>query len=238
MKTEIQVFLPTYNERENLPVLVERLFAMGRDMGILIVDDLSPDGTGDVADELARKYEGRVRVIHRDGPRGRGKAGIVGLRELSQADCRLVVEMDADLSHDPDDLPRLLNAANDAGLVIGSRYMEGGSTESFGLLRSLNSKTARFLSVLFLGLNYTDPTSGYRVYRREALENLPWDHMVSDGPSIVEETLYYIKRAGTTIVEVPIAFRERQVGSSKITLGIILRWIVNLLRIRFAAKKP
>jgi len=236
MNAEIVVFLPTYNERENLPVLVEQLFALGHDLSILIVDDLSPDGTGAVADELVRKYEGRVRVIHRDGPRGRGAAGILGLSEAAKYDCHFVVEMDADCSHDPGDLQRLLDTAADADLLIGSRYISGGQAEGFGLLRILNSRTARFLSILFLGLHYTDPTSGYRVYRKEILEKLPWGQMISQGPSIVEETLYYIKRNGAKIVEVPIIYRERKVGASKITPGIILRWIYNLLQIRLIAK--
>lgn len=234
---EIAVFLPTYNERENLPLVTERLFNLGLDLSILVVDDSSPDGTGEVAEELARKYEGRLRVIHRTGPRGRGLAGIVGLREASTMDCRYVVEMDADASHDPGELPRLLDVAKNADLVIGSRYIEGGSAENFGLMRTLNSKVAKLFTILFLGLRYTDPTSGYRVYRREILEPLPWDRMISPGPSIVEETLYYIQRNKARIVETPIAYRDRHEGRSKITIGIILKWILTLLRIRWTAAK-
>lgn len=235
--SRILVFLPTYNERENLPLLVEQLFNLGLDITILIVDDQSPDGTGEAADELAGQHPGRIRVIHREGPRGRGTAGIVGLSEASKHDCEFVVEMDADLSHDPAELPRLLEAAQNADLVIGSRYIQGGEAENFGLLRQLNSKVARFLSILFLGLNYTDPTSGYRVYRREALAPLPWDNMISPGPSIVEETLYYIKRNGARIVEEPIVYKERHTGQSKITIGIILRWILTLIKIRLNAAR-
>ncbi|HQH71805.1 MAG TPA: polyprenol monophosphomannose synthase [bacterium] len=236
MKTSIVVFLPTYNEKENLPLVTERLFALGLDLSILVVDDSSPDGTGEIGDRLAVEHPGRFQIIHREGPRGRGWAGIVGLREASRAECQYVVEMDADLSHDPAELPRLLEAARDADLVIGSRYMEGGSAENFGWFRNLNSKTARFLSVLILGLRYTDPTSGYRVYRREILAGLPWDRMISPGPSIVEETLYHIQRRGARIIEVPIAYQDRRHGQTKITPGIILRWILTLLKIRSAAK--
>jgi dolichol-phosphate mannosyltransferase len=235
MKSDIVVFLPTYNEIENLPIIVEKLFSLDLDLSILIVDDQSPDGTGDAADRLVEKYPDKIQVIHREGPRGRGKAGIVGLREASKLDCRLVVEMDADLSHDPNEMQILLDGINEADMVIGSRYIEGGSAASFGLFRSLNSKTARFLSIVFLGLNYTDPTSGYRVYKKEVLTPLPWDRMVSDGPSIVEETLYYIKRNGAKILEVPIHYKERHSGSTKITPGIIIRWIINLMRIRITA---
>lgn len=232
MPSDIIVFLPTYNESENLPALVERLFSLGLNLSILIVDDQSPDGTGQIADRLAQSHAGRIRVIHREGPRGRGLAGVVGLREASRTDARWVVEMDADLSHDPDELPRLLAEANDADLVIGSRNLPGGGAENFGWMRQLNSAVARFLTRFFLGLNYTDPTSGYRVYRREALAPLPWDRMISPGPSIVEETLFHLQRNGARIKEAPIVYRERRSGRSKITPIIILRWIQAMRKIK------
>lgn len=235
MNSEIVVFLPTYNERDNLPLIAKRLYELGLDLSILVVDDNSPDGTGDVADALAIEYGERFRAIHRLEQRGRGYAGVVGLKEASQSGCRYVVEMDADLSHDPAELPRLLEAAQNADLVIGSRYIEGGGADKFSLMRQLNSKVARGLTVLFLGLHYTDPTSGYRVYRRELLEKLPWERMISPGPSIVEETLLYIQRLGARIVELPIQYRERHSGATKITPGIIGRWIITLLKIRRSA---
>jgi dolichol-phosphate mannosyltransferase len=234
-ESEIMVFLPTYNERENLALLTERLFGLGLDLSILVVDDSSPDGTGEVADQLARQHEGRFEVIHRQGTRGRGTAGILGLSRAAGVACKYVIEMDADLSHDPDEIPKLLQAAEQADLVIGSRYMEGGEAENFGLLRQLNSKVARLLTRMLLGLNYTDPTSGFRVYRRELLQQLPWERMISPGPSVVEETLYYIRQTGARIVEVPIHYRERHTGNSKITPGIIAHWILTLLKIRLVA---
>lgn len=237
MKETVLVFLPTYNERENLPQVVEQLLALDYDLSILIVDDLSPDGTGDAADQLAEQHPNLVRVIHRDGPRGRGKAGILGLKEASQSKAEYIVEMDADLSHNPAQLPSLMEAAKDHDLVIGSRYIEGGSAESFGIFRMLNSKVAKFLSWLVLGLNQADPTSGYRVYRRGILAKLPWDAMISPGPSIVEETLYYIKRLNGRIIEKPICYEDRRSGSTKITIGIILRWIQTLFLIRSTANK-
>ncbi len=237
MNESVLVFLPTYNERENLPHVVRQLLELPYNLSILIVDDLSPDGTGDVADELVNQYPNKIKVIHRNGPRGRGKAGILGLKEASQSNAEYIVEMDADLSHNPAQLPDLMNAAKEHDLVIGSRYIEGGSAESFGIFRMLNSKVAKFLSWLVLGLNYTDPTSGYRVYRRTALEKLPWDAMISPGPSIVEETLYYIKKLNCRIVEVPIRYEDRRSGETKITPGIIIRWILTLFSIRSTAGK-
>lgn len=232
MNERIVVFLPTYNECENLVGLVERLFALGFNLSVLVVDDKSPDGTGDLADQLASQYNGRVSVMHRKGPRGRGWAGIDGLREASKSECDYVVEMDADLSHLPSDLPRLLQAAQEADLVIGSRYVPGGKTENFSWFRVLNSKVARWLSILFLGLNYTDPTSGFRVYRREALTKLPWDKMISSGPSIVEETLYYLQRNQARIVEAPIYYLERREGRSKLNVWTRVKWIQAMLEIR------
>lgn len=232
MEKKVLVFLPTYNECRNLPLLLERLFALGLDLSILIVDDRSPDGTGAVAEELALLYPGRVRVIHRDGPRGRGKAGILGLREAARMSVDYVVEMDADLSHDPAELPMLLAAARDADVVIGSRYINGGKVESFGLVRELNSGTARLLTRLILGLNYSDTTSGYRVYRRDLLARLNWDCMISEGPSVVEETLFHLQQIRARVREVKITYQQRGSGQSKITPTIILRWIVDLLRIR------
>lgn len=237
MKSDILVFLPTYNESENLVAMVEQLFALGYDLSVLVVDDQSPDGTGEIADRLAEQYRGRVRVMHRDGPRGRGYAGAAGLCEASKADCRLVVEMDADLSHRPVDLPGLIAAAAEADVVIGSRYIEGGQAEDFGWFRVLNSKVAKGLTRLFLGLNYTDPTSGYRVFRREALEALPWDCMISPGPSIVEEILYYLQRNGARVIERPITFQERREGQSKLNLWIRIRWIMTMLNIRRTAAR-
>lgn len=232
MNERILVFLPTYNECENLVDLVERLFALGFNLSILVVDDQSPDGTGELADQLAAQYNGRVSVIHRESNRGRGWAGIEGLCEASKMTCDFVVEMDADLSHLPSDLPGLLQAAQEADLVIGSRYVPGGKTENFSWFRVLNSKVARWLSILFLGLDYADPTSGYRVYRREALAKLPWDQMISSGPSIVEETLYYLQRNQARIVEAPIYYLERREGRSKLNVWTRVKWIQTMLEIR------
>ncbi len=237
MDPRILVFLPTYQERDNLEPLVAELLALRDDLGVLVVDDRSPDGTGEVADELAKQYPGRVFVMHRPPPRGRGLAGRDGLRAAAQSQAEFVAEMDADRSHRPEDLPRLLKAAENADVVLGSRYMQGGEVEGFGLRRQANSATAGWLSRVILGLHYTDPTSGYRVFRREALARVPFENLISEGPSIVGEILLSLQLRNFRIVEVPITFLERQVGESKITFKLILRWIWNLLRIRWRASK-
>jgi dolichol-phosphate mannosyltransferase len=238
LDSAIIVFLPTYNERDNIGPLVEQLFSLDLNLSILIVDDQSPDGTGAVADQLVVDHPERVRVIHRSGARGRGRAGIVGLSEAARTSCEYVVEMDADLSHDPAQLPELLDAIQDADVVIGSRYLNGDSVESFGWLRALNSNSARLLSRLLLDLRETDPTSGYRIYRKTVLEDIPWAQLISPGPSIVEELLFYIHRMGAHVKETRITYLRRRSGRSKITPGIILRWIVCLLRIRWVAMRP
>lgn len=227
----VVVFVPTYNERDNLEPLVERLLALSPTLTVLVVDDRSPDGTGDLADDLARRT-GRVVAVHRDPPRGRGLAGRDGLRRASGMDCDCVVEMDGDLSHRPEDVPALVRACRGVDVVLGSRYCAGGRVEGFGAYRTLNSRIAGLLSRLVLGLREADCTSGFRCFRREVLAELDYERMISDGPSIVGEVLREVHQRGWRVVEVPITFVERTRGQSKITPRLILRWIVNLVRIR------
>lgn len=228
----VVVFVPTYNERENLGELVSQLLALSPTLRVLIVDDESPDGTGVLADELAART-GRVEVLHRLPPRGRGLAGRDGLRWASQQDCDYVVEMDADLSHRPQDIPALVEACRDADVAIGSRYCTGGAVVGFGTYRKLNSRVAGFLSRWVLGLTEADCTSGFRCFRRSVLLALDYDAMKSDGPSIVGEVLLEVHQRGFTVTEVPITFVERRRGQSKITPGLVFRWIRNLMRVRF-----
>lgn len=237
MKSQrILVFLPTFNERGNLEPLAEQLLSLSPEVSLLIVDDQSPDGTGEIADALAQTYPSRMNVMHRPPPRGRGLAGRDGLRRAAETDCAIVIEMDADFSHRPEDIPKLLNALDQADVVLGSRYLPGGGAEGFGLRRRLNSRVAGLLSKLVLGLDYSDPTSGFRAFRREVLAALPWDRFISDGPTIVEETLYALRKRGYRITEVPILFVERRVGESKISVGLVIKWIINLLRVRLNSR--
>ncbi len=251
---EVLFFVPTYNERENLPELARRLYALGLDCGMLIVDDASPDGTGQVADELARQYP-NIHVLHRTGKRGRGIAGVAGLRKASELPTQLVIEMDADLSHVPEDALKLVAAAWGEGtigtsgtegtvgerakqtsklpdVVIGSRYVPGGKVEGWGLYRKLNSGVANFISRYILGIRQKDATSGYRCFRREVLARLPWDWFISEGPSIVEEIMMACQRLGCRVVEVPITFVDRKTGTSKMTPKIVLKWIYFMVRMR------
>ena len=229
---KILIVISTYNERQNIPMLVDRISVLGKDISILIVDDGSPDGTGEVADEIAINSQGRIRVIHRSGLRGRGLAGMVGLSEAINGDFDYIVEMDADLSHDPAQLPALLEAITGADIVIGSRYINTNGFNKASLPRLLISNLARFLSYYVLGLHYTDPTSGYRVYRKDILRKLPFEKMISKGFSIEEEILYYAQRANARIDEVGITYYKRQNGQSKINIGIIINFVITLIRIR------
>lgn len=232
---KIMAMVPTYNERENIEKLIDAILGHGENYSVMVVDDLSPDGTGGLVDRKAEEYPGRVDAFHRDGPRGRGSAGIAGfMRAAEKKDIDVVVEMDADFSHDPKDLPRFLEAIADCDIVIGSRYVKGGKVEGWGMNRVINSFLANKLTQLILGLwRYKDCTSGYRAFRREVLEKLNWKHMFSTNPSIVEEILYACHKRKFRIREIPITFVDRTRGKSKISLGIIAKCFLNLFRIRF-----
>jgi dolichol-phosphate mannosyltransferase len=226
------VLLPTLNEAENLPRLVEALRALLPAPEILVVDDGSPDGTGAIADGLARERKD-LTVVHRVGPRGFGEALTEGFRVARERGAEAVVTMDGDFSHDPLDVPRLLAALEGADLVIGSRYTEGGSLRAWPLYRRLLSATANaFVRVLFR-LPARDCTSGFRAYRRQALEGIPWPGLHSPGYSFLVEVLYWVaQRPSLTIREVPICFTERRAGRSKMGLHEILWGASNLLKLR------
>jgi dolichol-phosphate mannosyltransferase len=215
------VVVPTYNERENLPTLVAGLMKHSR-VRVLVVDDQSPDGTGAVADALAREHTGRVEVMHRTGRRGLGRSYVDGLRHAIQQPVDLVCQMDADLSHDPAQMPALIQAAADADVVIGSRYIPGGRIVNWPKRRQLLSRFANLYIRTVTRLTAHDCTSGYRCWRREALAALPLDRFVSDGYSFLVEMLYRAARDGRRIGEVPITFVERRLGESKLSRAILL----------------
>jgi dolichol-phosphate mannosyltransferase len=226
------VFLPTYNESASIRDLISRILEVHPEGGVLVVDDLSPDGTGRIVDEMAAR-DPRIRVVHREGPRGRGYAGIVGLKLAGEStDFSHVIEMDADGSHDPRYIPRLLEAAENPDVVLGSRYVPGGGVEGWGWFRVLNSAVANCAARLILGLPYHDATSGYRCFKREILADLPWDSMISNNPSIVEEVLAHLHHRKLRITEIPIVFTDRTVGKSKFSIRLIGQWLRNLWLVR------
>jgi len=237
MSSGILVILPTYNERENLKRLVTEILDLEiPGLEILVVDDQSPDGTWAVADQLADHHE-NIHVIHRKPPRGRGLAGIDGFVFARDHGYDFAVEMDADFSHPPRYLPDLLTPFHEedseVDLVIGSRYIDGGKIEGWPLWRHLNSAVANRIAKKVLSLTAADCTSGYRCFSRKALEKIPWESLTATGPAIVEDILFHFRKQGLKQTEVPITFVERREGTSKVNLMTILRWIVELLRIRF-----
>ncbi len=215
------VVVPTYNERPNLPMLVEGLLAH-EGVRVLVVDDGSPDGTGALADALAAAHPGRVAVMHRTGQRGLGRSYIDGLKQAIGEPVDVICQMDADLSHDPARLPALIVATADADVVIGSRYIPGGAIVNWPLRRRLLSRFANTYIRAVTRLSARDCTSGYRCWRREALAALPLDRFISDGYSFLVEMLFVAARRGCRVAEVPITFMERREGESKVSGGVLL----------------
>ena len=227
--------LPTYNERENLEVMIDALGGVldtARDV-VLVVDDGSPDGTGEIADRLATEHAW-VSVLHRPAKEGIGPAYIAGFRWALAEAAELVLEMDCDFSHDPADVPRLIEAAEDADLVLGSRYAPGGGTANWGLLRRIVSRGGCLYAQVILGLRVRDLTGGFKCFRRAALEAIDLDALAAHGYAFQIETTYRISRAGLRVHEIPITFIERRAGASKMTGSIVAEamWRVPLLRLR------
>lgn len=223
------VVIPTYNERSTLPEVITRLMAAPVDIDVLVVDDNSPDGTGVVADEFAARYP-RVRVLHRPGKAGLGAAYRAGLGWGLDQGYDVLVEMDADLSHDPGHLPEILQATQFADLVIGSRYVPGGGTENWPKLRLWLSSGANAYVRAVTGLPVHDATSGFRAFRRPVLEHIGIRDLESDGYSFQLETALAAWRAGFGIDEVPIVFVERRAGSSKISRAIIFEALFRVVK--------
>jgi dolichol-phosphate mannosyltransferase len=215
------VIIPTYNERENLTPLVEAVLAADPRIDILIVDDNSPDGTGDLADTLAQRTA-RVRALHRAGKQGLGTAYIAGFQYALAHGYDRIVEMDADFSHRPEDLPRLLEASEHADLVIGSRNVRGGRAENWSLLRHLISKGGSLYARTLLRLPIKDCTSGFKCFRREVLAAINLEEVRATGFGFQVEMNWLAYRAGFRVAEVPIIFPDRRAGTSKMSLGITL----------------
>lgn len=222
---DIVVVVPTYNERENLPVLARGVLAHPG-FRLLVVDDGSPDGTGAVAEALAADYPGRIEVMHRAGPRGLGRSYVDGLQRALASGAELVFQMDADLSHNPEHLPNLAAAAEQYDVVIGSRYLHGVSVVNWPLHRIFLSAFANRYVRAVTRISVTDCTSGFRCWRREALARLPLRGMVSNGYAFIVEMLFEASRRGCRIGEVPIIFIERRQGQSKVSTRVLFESLI------------
>lgn len=231
--TRTLISTATYNERENIRALIEAILESVPDAHVLVVDDASPDGTGEIVDECAAR-DPRVRVIHRSGKLGLGSAILAALRFAIRENYDLFVNMDADFSHSPGDLPRLIEAMDDADVVIGSRYIPGGGVIGWGFRRRFMSSMINVYSRLLLGLRARDSSGGFRCYRVSRMREIDFDRIRSRGYSWQEEFLFYCQRAGCRIREVPITFRDRQAGASKINLSeaALALWILFATAVR------
>lgn len=231
----VWVVLPTYNEAGNIEAMVEALGPkLSAEDRILIVDDNSPDGTGTVANRLAAGDE-RVKVLHRPGKQGLGPAYIDGFRQALAGGAGLIVQMDADFSHDPAYLPRLIAASALADLVLGSRYVPGGAITEWGTVRRLISRSGSLYSRAVLGVPVRDLTGGFKCFRREVLETIDLDSVAASGYSFQVEMTYRTLRAGFEVLEVPITFRERETGSSKMSASIVVEAAWRIPAIRLAS---
>ncbi|MBE3560944.1 MAG: polyprenol monophosphomannose synthase [Ktedonobacteraceae bacterium] len=234
MKTLIIV--PTYNERENLRPLLEAIFSYTPQTDVLIVDDHSPDGTGELADQI-RAEDRRVHVMHRAGKQGLGTAYIAGFKYAIEHNYDAAFEMDADFSHDPRYLPVFLKEIEHADLVIGSRYIRGGDTPNWSPLRRFISGGGNIFARFMLGIPVHDCTAGFRCYRRQVLENIELDEIETQGYGFQVEMTYRVLRRGYKIVETPIVFMDRRVGKSKMSRKIFLEAFIYVLRTRFGKKR-
>jgi dolichol-phosphate mannosyltransferase len=227
---QVLVITPTYNERDNLPDLVRAVLAR-ENYRMMVVDDNSPDGTGAIADTLAREFPGRVEVVHRTGPRGLGRSYLDGIRRAVNDTADVICQMDADWSHDPQYLPALVAGTATYDIVIGSRYVNGVSVVNWPLRRIILSAFGNRYIRAVTRLKPRDCTSGYRCWRRETLASLPLDTVVSEGYAFLVEMLFKAAVAGARIGEVPIIFVERRQGVSKLSKSIMLESLLTPWRL-------
>jgi dolichol-phosphate mannosyltransferase len=233
----VLVVVPTFNERENLPLVAAGILEHDG-FRLLVVDDGSPDGTGAIADRLAAEHPGRVEVMHRSGARGLGRSYIDGLRHaIAEGTADYICQMDADLSHNPEYLPDLVAAAATHDLVIGSRYVNGVSVVNWPLHRIFLSAFANRYIRFVTSLKASDCTSGFRCWKRQALAKLPIAAMVSDGYAFLVEMLFDASRRGLTIGEVPIIFVERRQGQSKLSSGVLVESLLMPWRLVFRGRR-
>jgi dolichol-phosphate mannosyltransferase len=234
----VVVCLPTYNERDNLEPMVRALDDVFRrhelDARVLVIDDSSPDGTGELADRLTGEFR-FLSVLHRPEKEGLGPAYLAGFVWALATDADRIVEMDCDFSHDPEDLPRLIAATENADLALGSRYVEGGGTRNWGLGRRAVSRFGSLYARILLGVGISDLTGGFKCFRRSVLEAIGLEQISTKGYAFQIETTYRALRAGSRVVEVPIVFSEREAGTSKMSRGIVLEAVTKVPALRLRA---
>lgn len=234
----VWLVLPTYNEAANLAAIIAAVRdQLPADRRILVVDDSSPDGTGEIADRLAAEHAD-LEVLHRDRKEGLGPAYVAGFFRALAGGAALIAQMDADFSHDPADLPRLLAATAGADLVLGSRYVEGGAVAEWGFTRRMISRAGSSYARAMLGLGVSDLTGGFKVFRRQVLEAIELETIPSLGYAFQVETTYRAVRAGFRVAEVPIVFRDRRVGESKMSGAIVLEAAMRVPAMRLARRRP
>lgn len=232
MEDPVWLVLPTYDEAENLePIVAAAREHLPRGSRVLVVDDSSPDGTGEIADRLAAE-SGDVEVLHRPSKGGLGPAYVAGFRRALDGGAQTILQMDADFSHDPVDIPRLLGAAEAADLVIGSRYVRGGEVRDWGPIRRAISRGGSAYARLVLGVGVRDLTGGFKVIHRRVLEAIDLGSIASLGYAFQVETTYRALRAGFEVAEVPIVFRDRRIGESKMSGSIVWEAAVGVPRMR------
>ncbi|HYE13230.1 MAG TPA: polyprenol monophosphomannose synthase [Pyrinomonadaceae bacterium] len=230
------IIIPTYNERENVAALVPEIFRHAPDADVLVIDDNSPDGTADLAEELFGA-DARFSVMRRTGARGYGRSVVDGYRRALEAGYARLVQMDADFSHDPASVPALMRAGREADVVIGSRYCEGGRVENWPLRRRLLSRFANRYVGVITGLRVGDATSGFRCYSQRALRHLLDGLVVAEGYAFLVEATYRAHRGGLRVAEVPITFTDRREGQSKISRKVIFESVLMPWRLRFARRR-
>lgn len=227
------VILPTYNERENLPTIVEEIFYYLSNDKILVVDDASPDGTGNLAEDLREKYPGRINVLHRKNKEGLGPAYLEGFAFALNNGAEKIIQMDADHSHPPSLLPKLLEYADGHDLVLGSRYIPGGGTVGWSLQRKILSLAANFYARTILGISIQDITTGFRCFNRRVLSSLDLSRIKSRGYSFQVEMVYQTLSAGFSVCEMPFIFKERVAGNSKMGMRLAYEGFFSVLKMRF-----
>lgn len=227
------VIVPTYNEADNIDDLITQLLDLPVVVGVIVVDDNSPDGTGKLADDWANEHPNKVHVVHRSGKLGLGTAYIAGFQKGFTLDAERIMTMDADFSHNPRYIPAMIEMSHTKHVVIGSRYVSGGGQKNCTWKRVWLSKGGNFVARLLLGLKARDATAGFRLYRREVLQSIPLDQIFSSGYSFLVEMLFLCQRRGWQIGEVPIIFEDRRKGATKISRNEVIKAQYTLLRLFF-----